>query len=92
MRTGLVHVMPMSVQCLQAGGRASWDGRAIAKTIEKIRGNPQQDDNIPGAATETDSAKQLREGITYTTTNTDGVIVWEVYRKRDDGVWEVYTL
>jgi hypothetical protein len=67
-------------------GQFGW--KSDSKTIEKIRGNPQQDDNVPGAATEED-AKQLREGITYTS-NTDGVIVWEVYKKRDDGVWEVY--
>ncbi len=83
-----VHVMPMSVPAYKrVAAQLGW--KSDAKTIEKIRGNPQQDDNIPGAATE-DDAKQLREGITYTT-NTDGVIVWEVYRKRDDGVWEVYT-
>ena len=82
-----VHVMPMSVPAYKRmAGQFGW--KADSKTIEKIRGNPQEDDNIPGAATE-DDAKQLREGITYTT-NTDGVIVWEVYRKRDDGVWEVY--
>ena len=82
-----VHVMPMSVPAYKRmAGQFGW--KADSKTIEKIRGNPQQDDNIPGAATE-DDAKQLREGITYTN-NTDGVIVWEVYRKRDDGVWEVY--
>ena len=82
-----VHVMPMSVNAYKRmAGQFGW--KADSKTIEKIRGNPQTDDNIPGAATE-DDAKQLREGITYTT-NTDGVIVWEVYRKRDDGVWEVY--
>ena len=82
-----VHVMPMSVGAYKRMA-AQFDWKADSKTIEKIRGNPQEDDNIPGAATE-DDAKQLREGITYTT-NTDGVIVWEVYRKRDDGVWEVY--
>ena len=82
-----VHVMPMSVPAYKRmAGQFGW--KSDSKTIEKIRGNPQEDDNIPGAATE-DDAKQLREGITYTT-NTDGVIVWEVYRKRDDGVWEVY--
>ena len=82
-----VHVMPMSVNAYKRmAGQFGW--KADSKTIEKIRGNPQSDDNIPGAATE-DDAKQLREGITYTT-NTDGLIVWEVYRKRDDGVWEVY--
>ena len=82
-----VHVMPMSVPAYKRmAGQFGW--KADSKTIEKIRGNPQEDDNIPGAATE-DDAKQLREGITYTN-NTDGVIVWEVYRKRDDGVWEVY--
>ena len=83
----LVHVMPMSVNAYKRmAGQFGW--KADSKTIEKIRGNPQEDDNIPGAAEEND-AKQLREGITYTS-NTDGVIVWEVYRKRDDGVWEVY--
>ena len=83
----LVHVMPMSVNAYKRmAGQFGW--KADNKTIEKIRGNPQEDDNIPGAASEND-AKQLREGITYTT-NTDGVIIWEVYRKRDDGVWEVY--
>jgi len=82
-----VHVMPMSVNAYKRmAGQFGW--KADSKTIEKIRGNPQEDDNIPGAAEEND-AKQLREGITYTS-NTDGVIVWEVYRKRDDGVWEVY--
>ena len=82
-----VHVMPMSVNAYKRmAGQFGW--KADLKTIEKIRGNPQEDDNIPGAAEEND-AKQLREGITYTS-NTDGVIVWEVYRKRDDGVWEVY--
>jgi hypothetical protein len=82
-----VHVMPMSVPAYKRmAGQFGW--KSDSKTIEKIRGNPQEDDNIPGAATE-DDAKQLREGITYTN-NTDGVIVWEVYRKRDDGVWEVY--
>lgn len=82
-----VHVMPMSVPAYKRmASQFGW--KADSKTIEKIRGNPQEDDNIPGAAEEND-AKQLREGITYTS-NTDGVIVWEVYRKRDDGVWEVY--
>jgi hypothetical protein len=82
-----VHVMPMSVGAYKRmAGQFGW--KSDSKTIEKIRGNPQQDDNVPGAATE-DDAKQLREGITYTS-NTDGVIVWEVYKKRDDGVWEVY--
>ena len=82
-----VHVMPMSVGAYKRmAGQFGW--KSDSKTIEKIRGNPQTDDNVPGAATE-DAAKQLREGITYTT-NTDGVIVWEVYKKRDDGVWEVY--
>jgi hypothetical protein len=82
-----VHVMPMSVGAYKRmAGQFGW--KNDSKTIEKIRGNPQQDDNVPGAATEED-AKQLREGITYTS-NTDGVIVWEVYKKRDDGVWEVY--
>lgn len=82
-----VHVMPMSVNAYKRmAGQFGW--KSDSKTIEKIRGNPQTDDNVPGAATE-DAAKQIREGITYTT-NTDGVIVWEVYRKRDDGVWEVY--
>jgi hypothetical protein len=82
-----VHVMPMSVGAYKRmAGQFGW--KSDSKTIEKIRGNPQQDDNVPGAATEED-AKQLREGITYTS-NTDGVIVWEVYKKRDDGVWEVY--
>jgi hypothetical protein len=82
-----VHVMPMSVNAYKRmAGQFGW--KSDSKTIEKIRGNPQEDDNIPGAAEEND-AKQLREGITYTS-NTDGVIVWEVYRKRDDGVWEVY--
>jgi hypothetical protein len=82
-----VHVMPMSVGAYKRmAGQMGW--KADSKTISKIRGNPQEDDNIPGAATE-DDAKQLREGITYTS-NTDGVIIWEVYRKRDDGVWEVY--
>jgi hypothetical protein len=82
-----VHVMPMSVNAYKRmAGQFGW--KSDSRTIEKIRGNPQEDDNIPGAAEEND-AKQLREGITYTS-NTDGVIVWEVYRKRDDGVWEVY--
>jgi hypothetical protein len=82
-----VHVMPMSVGAYKRmAGQMGW--KADSKTIQKIRGNPQEDDNIPGAAEEND-AKQLREGITYTS-NTDGVIIWEVYRKRDDGVWEVY--
>lgn len=82
-----VHVMPMSVGAYKRmAGQMGW--KADSKTIAKIRGNPQEDDNIPGAAEEND-AKQLREGITYTS-NTDGVIIWEVYRKRDDGVWEVY--
>lgn len=82
-----VHVMPMSVGAYKRmAGQMGW--KADSKTISKIRGNPQEDDNIPGAAEEND-AKQLREGITYTS-NTDGVIIWEVYRKRDDGVWEVY--
>jgi hypothetical protein len=82
-----VHVMPMSVGAYKRmAGQFGW--KSDSRTIEKIRGNPQEDDNIPGAAEEND-AKQLREGITYTS-NTDGVIVWEVYRKRDDGVWEVY--
>lgn len=82
-----VHVMPMSVGAYKRmAGQFGW--KSDSKTIEKIRGNPNTDDNVPGAATE-DAAKQLREGITYTT-NTDGVIVWEVYKKRDDGVWEVY--
>jgi hypothetical protein len=82
-----VHVMPMSVGAYKRmAAQMGW--KADSKTISKIRGNPQEDDNIPGAATE-DDAKQLREGITYTS-NTDGVIIWEVYRKRDDGVWEVY--
>ena len=82
-----VHVMPMSVNAYKRmAEQFGW--KADSKTIEKIRGNPQTDNNIPGVATE-DAAKQLREGITYTK-NIDGVIVWEVYRKRDDGVWEVY--
>jgi hypothetical protein len=82
-----VHVMPMSVGAYKRmAAQMGW--KADSKTISKIRGNPQEDDNIPGAAEEND-AKQLREGITYTS-NTDGVIIWEVYRKRDDGVWEVY--
>ena len=82
-----VHVMPMSVGAYKRmAGQFGW--KADSKTIAKIRGNPQEDDNIPGAASEND-AKQLREGITYTS-NTDGVIIWEVYRKRDDGKWEVY--
>jgi len=71
-----LHVMPMSVPAYKrVAAQLGW--KSDAKTIEKIRGNPQEDDNIPGAATE-DDAKQLREGITYTTT-TDGVSVWEVY-------------
>ena len=82
-----VHVMPMSVNAYKRmAGQFGW--KADSKTIAKIRGNPQEDDNIPGAASEND-AKQLREGITYTS-NTDGVIVWEVYRKTDAGKWEVY--
>ena len=82
-----VHVMPMSVGAYRRmAGQFGW--KADSKTIAKIRGNPQEDDNIPGAASEND-AKQLREGITYTS-NTDGVIVWEVYRKTDAGKWEVY--
>lgn len=82
-----VHVMPMSVGAYKRmAGQFGW--KADSKTIAKIRGNPQEDDNIPGAASEND-AKQLREGITYTS-NTDGVIVWEVYRKTDAGKWEVY--
>lgn len=82
-----VHVMPMSVGAYKRmAGQFGW--KADSKTIAKIRGNPQEDDNIPGAASEND-AKQLREGITYTS-NTDGVIIWEVYRKTDAGKWEVY--
>jgi len=82
-----VHVMPMSVGAYRRmAGQFGW--KADSKTIAKIRGNPQEDDNIPGAASEND-AKQLREGITYTS-NTDGVIIWEVYRKTDAGKWEVY--
>lgn len=82
-----VHVMPMSVGAYKRmAGQFGW--KADSKTIQRIRGNPQEDDNIPGAASEND-AKQLREGITYTS-NTDGVIVWEVYRKTDAGKWEVY--
>jgi len=82
-----VHVMPMSVGAYKRmAGEFGW--KADAKTVQRIRGNPQEDDNIPGAAAEND-AKQLREGITYTS-NTDGVIIWEVYRKTDAGNWEVY--
>lgn len=82
-----VHVMPMSVGAYRRmAGQFGW--KADGKTVQRIRGNPQEDDNIPGAAAEND-AKQLREGITYTS-NTDGVIIWEVYRKTDAGKWEVY--
>lgn len=82
-----VHVMPMSVGAYKRmAEQMGW--KADSKTISKIRGNPQDFDNIPGTATEK-NAKQLREGITYTN-DYDGVIIWEVYRKRDDGVWEVY--
>jgi len=83
-----VHVMPMSVGAYKRlAAQLGW--KSDSKTIERIRGDMDHDSTIPGAATE-DAAKQLREGITYTK-NSDGMIVWEVYKKRDDGVWEVYT-
>lgn len=82
-----VHVMPMSVGAYKrSANQFGW--KSDSKTIERIRGDMDHDSTIPGSATE-DAAKQLREGITYTK-NSDGMIVWEVYRKRDVGVWEVY--
>ena len=83
-----VHVMPMSVGAYKRlAAQLGW--KSDSKTIERIRGDMDHDSTIPGSSTE-DAAKQLREGITYTK-NSDGMIVWEVYKKRDDGVWEVYT-
>ena len=82
-----VQVMPMSVPAYRRMAKQmGW--RSDKATIDKIRGNPQED-NIPGTNVESD-VKNLREGITYTN-NPDMIIVWEVYRKTDDGRWEIYT-
>ena len=82
-----VQVMPMSVPAYRRMARQmGW--RSDKATIDKIRGNPQED-NIPGTNVESD-VKNLREGITYTN-NPDMIIVWEVYRKTDDGKWQIYT-
>lgn len=82
-----VQVMPMSVPAYRRMARQmGW--KSDKATIDKIRGNPQED-NIPGTNVESD-VKNLREGITYTN-NPDMIIVWEVYRKTDDGKWQIYT-
>lgn len=82
-----VQVMPMSVAAYRRMAK-QFGWKSDKATIDKIRGNPQED-NIPGTNTEAD-AKNLREGITYTP-NPEMVIVWEVYHKSDDGRWSVYT-
>jgi hypothetical protein len=82
-----VQVMPMSVAAYKRMARQmGW--KSDKATIDKIRGNPQED-NIPGTNVESD-VKNLREGITYTN-NPDMIIVWEVYRKTEAGKWEIYT-
>lgn len=82
-----VQVMPMSVPAYRRMAKQmGW--KSDKATIDKIRGNPQED-NIPGTNVESD-VKNLREGITYTN-NPDMIIVWEVYRKTDDGKWQIYT-
>jgi hypothetical protein len=82
-----VQVMPMSVPAYRRMAKQmGW--KHDKSTIDKIRGNPQED-NIPGTNVESD-VKNLREGITYTN-NPDMIIVWEVYRKTDSGNWEIYT-
>jgi hypothetical protein len=82
-----VQVMPMSVAAYKRMARQmGW--KSDKATIDKIRGNPQED-NIPGTNVESD-VKNLREGITYTS-NPDMIIVWEVYRKTEAGKWEIYT-
>ena len=82
-----VQVMPMSVAAYRRMAK-QFGWKSDKATIDKIRGNPQED-NIPGTNTEAD-AKNTREGITYTP-NPEMVIVWEVYHKSDDGRWSVYT-
>ena len=82
-----VQVMPMSVAAYRRMAR-QYGWKSDKATIDKIRGNPQEN-NIPGLGNDID-AKNLREGITYTP-NPEMVIVWEVYRKSDDGKWSVYT-
>ena len=82
-----VQVMPMSVSAYKRmAEQMGW--KADDATIKKIRGNPQ-DQQIPNTSQDS-AAKQVREGITFTT-NTDQVIVWEVYKKKDNGIWDVYT-
>jgi hypothetical protein len=81
----MVHVMPMSVAAYRrTAAQRGWDDSD--STVKAIRGGPQ-DGNIRNSNSEANE-KQLREGITYTS-NTDQLIVWEVYRKTDDGKWEV---
>lgn len=80
-----VHVMPMSIAAYKRMAVAmGW--RHDKATIEKIQGNPQSQ-MVPNTTADT-AARQLREGITYTTAK-DQVIVWEVYKRNEDGGWTV---
>lgn len=82
-----VQVMPMSVDAYRRMAEdMDWD--SSESTIKKIRGNPQ-DQQVPNVSQDV-AAKQIREGITYTTIE-DQVIVWEVYKKQTNGSWVVYT-
>jgi hypothetical protein len=80
----IVHVMPMSkAKYIREGVY-----RSDKATIEKIQGGG--DDDKGGEDEEKKAAKETREGITHSKDD-DQIIVWEHYKHRDDGKWEIHT-
>ena len=79
-----VHVMPFSVGAYKRAGVY----RSDKSTLEKITGSGAESKD-PGENAMR-QARQLREGITHSE-DSEQIIVWEVYRHRDDGKWIVET-
>lgn len=80
----LVHVMPMS----KAAYIRANVYRSDKATIEKLL-KSDEDSNDPGE-TEKKAARQTREGLTHSSKG-EKIIVWEHYKHRDDGQWEIHT-
>jgi hypothetical protein len=80
----IVHVMPMSKAAYIRAGVY----RSDKATIERIIGTG--DDDKGGEDSKKKAARETREGITHSK-DSEQVIVWEHYKHRDDGKWEIHT-
>jgi hypothetical protein len=80
----VVHVMPFSKAAYVRSGLYKTD----KDTLERLT-TTTPDSRDPGEV-EKRQARELREGITHDP-KSENIIVWEHYKRRDDGKWNVYT-